>query len=271
MLIDPSQLAFPQVSPEGLKALDIIAQPEPDIHELQAVILSDPILAGMLIRHANSPLYRRSQAIINVPAAIRALGFKSIRSAVVMATLHSNELSGPANQPVWEHSIATAMAARLVAQQIIPGTVDDLEFLGLIHDTGMLVLASNFPQQYQEILQRSKTEQCAIDQLELEVFGLQHSSIMEDFLEQFRLPRDLISLLGNFHCHTDISVIENDLHRQLCILDVAHYLIQESGQGKYFPYNETIIEPLERLKQLLKIDDGLYTLFKTEIDTCLST
>ena len=112
MSINPSQLAFPQISHAGMAALDIIARQDADIHELQTVILSDPILAGMLIRHANSPLYRRSQAITNVPAAIRTLGFKSIRSAVVMATLHGNELTEAASQPIWDHSIATAMAAR---------------------------------------------------------------------------------------------------------------------------------------------------------------
>jgi HD-like signal output (HDOD) protein len=271
MKIDLAQLAFPQVSPEGLKALDIIARSEPDVRELQTVILSDPVLAGMLIRHANSPLYRRSQPITNIPAAIRALGFKSIRSAVVMATLHNNELSGSAHLPVWEHSTATAMAAKLIAQKIIPAAADDLEFLGLIHDIGMLVLAGNFPEKYKEILQRSETEQRSVDQLELEVFGLQHSNIMHNFLEQFRLPNKLINLLDNFHSHTEIKTIENDLHRQLCLLDLAHYLIKDSGQGQYSPYIETIIEPLDHLKKLLQLEDSQYESLKIAIDNHLST
>jgi len=270
MTIEISQLAFPHVSPEGLKALDIIAQPEPDVRELQTVILSDPILAGMLIRHANSPLYRRSQPITNVPAAIRSLGFKSIRSAVVMATLHNSDLAGPANQPVWEHSTATALAARIIAQHIIPSAADDLEFLGLIHDTGMLVLASNFPEQYQDILQRSESEQRPVDQLELEVFELQHSSIMNSFLEQFRLPPGMIDLLSSFHCHTAIEAIENDCQKQLCILDMCHYLLDMINRQRHAPYRETIIEPLGRLQQILAIDDDLLARLKQEIETRLS-
>jgi HD-like signal output (HDOD) protein len=270
MKIDLSQLAFPHVSPDGLKALNIIAQPEPSIHELQAVILSDPILAGMLIRHANSPLYRRSQPITNVPAAIRALGFKSIRSAVVMATLHSNDLAGPANQPVWEHSTATALAARIIAQHILPAAADDLEFLGLIHDVGMLVLASNFPQQYQQILQRSEAENLPVDQIELEVFGLQHSSIMNSFLAQFRLPPGMIELLTSFHCHTAIEGIENDDQRQLCIIDMSHYLLDMIDRQRHVPYQETIIEPLSKLQLLLAIDDELLEQLRQEIEDNLS-
>jgi len=270
MTIDISQLAFPHVSPQGLKALDIIAQPEPDIRELQTVILGDPVLAGMLLRHANSPLYRRSQPITNVPAAIRALGFKSIRSAVVMATLHNNELAGVANQSVWEHSSATALAARLIADRLIPAAADDMEFLGLIHDTGMLVLSSNFPAQYQDILHRSETEQRPVDQLEIEVFGVQHSSIMNTFLEQFRLPAGMINLLSRFHCHTAIETIENDDQRQLCILDMCHYLLQMIDRQRHSPHQETIIEPLGRLQDLLGIDDTLLAVLKHDIETCLA-
>lgn len=270
MKIDPSQLAFPHVSPEGLDSLNIIAQPEPDVRKLQAVILRDPILAGMLIRHANSPLYRRSQPITNVPSAIRSLGFKSIRSAVVMATLHSNELSGPASQSVWQHSTATALAARLIAQHIIPAASDDLEFLGLIHDTGMLVLASNFPDQYQDILQRSKAEKKPVDQLEIEVFELQHSNIMHSFLEQFRLPANMIKLLCNFHCHTAIDSIQNDDQRQLCILDLCHYLLEMIDREQHAPFRETIIEPLSKLQQLLAIDDALLEKLQQEIQEKLS-
>jgi HD-like signal output (HDOD) protein len=257
MAIDISQLALPHVSPEGFRALSIINEAEPDIDELQAVILKDPVLAGMLVRHANSPLFRRNRTVTNVPGAIRVLGFKSIRNAIIMATLNSQPVTNQSGQPIWEHSMAVSAAARIVAERIEPQASDDMEFLGLIHDTGMLVFASNFPVQYTALLQKAVSEHHAVDKLELEVFGLLHSIVMARFLEQFRLPSRLIDLLVNFHSHTSIDHIDIVDRRQLLILDLSHYLLAMIDQEHLTPYPETIVEPLEMVQEKLGVDDQL--------------
>ena len=257
MAIDISQLALPHVSPEGFRSLSIINEAEPDIDELQAVILKDPVLAGMLVRHANSPLFRRNRTVTNVPGAIRVLGFKSIRNAIIMATLNSQPVTNQSGQPIWEHSMAVSAAARIVAERIEPQASDDMEFLGLIHDTGMLVFASNFPEQYTALLQKAVSEHHAVDKLELEVFGLLHSIVMARFLEQFRLPSRLIDLLVNFHSHTSIDHIDIVDRRQLLILDLSHYLLAMIDQEHLTPYPETIVEPLEMVQEKLGVDDQL--------------
>jgi len=257
MAIDIAQLALPHVSPEGFRALSIIAEAEPDIAELQAVILKDPVLAGMLVRHANSPLFRRSRTVTNVPAAIRVLGFKSIRNAIVMATLNSQPITNQSGRPIWEHSMAVSAAARIIAERIEPQACDDMEFLGLIHDTGMLVFASNFPEQYSTLLQKAVSEHHAVDKLELEAFGLLHSIVMARFLEQFRLPSRLIDLLVNFHSHTSIDHIEISDRRQLLILDLSHYLLAMIDQEHLTPYPETIVESLDLAQEQLGVDDHL--------------
>lgn len=257
MTIDITQLALPHVSPEGFRALSIIADEDPDITALQGVILSDPVLAGMLVRHANSPLFRRNRTITNVPGAIRVLGFKSIRNAIIMATLNSQPVTNQSGQPIWEHSMAVSAAARIVAERIEPDACDDMEFLGLIHDTGMLVFASNFPEQYSDLLRKAVSEHYAVDKLELEVFGLLHSLVMARFLEQFRLPSHLIDLLVNFHSHTSIDHIESIDRRKLLMLDLSHYLLAMIDQEHLTPYPETIVEPLEQVMEQLAIDESL--------------
>jgi len=266
MTIDIAQLAFPQVSPEGLRALSIIAEEEPDIAELQSVIMKDPVLAGMLIRHANSPLFRRSRTITNIPGALRVLGFKSIRNAVIMATLNSQTLTGKASQPIWEHSLAASLAARVIAERIEPQASDDMEFLGLIHDTVMLVFANNFPDQYSALLQQAIDEHRSVDELELEAYGVPHSNVMARFLEQFRLPTRLIDLLANFHSSTSIERLNEIDRRHLLILDLGHYLLTMIDSERHTPYPETIIEPLSLLQEMLDIDDPLLNELKLAIE-----
>jgi len=256
MNIDPTELSLPSVSPQGIQALDIVNSNDPDIKRLQQVILHDPMLANMLLRHANSPLYHRNQTISNVPAAIRVLGLKSIRSAIVMATMQVVAKPDPVNQPIWDHCLAISLMSRLLAESIDHNIGDDVEFIALIHDMGMLVLASNFPEQYKEIMDTAKKNDTAIDVLEEEAFGIQHGAVMQHLLKQFRLPNDFIRLLTDFHSHKPVPAIETDAQRFSDILSLAHLMVQEQQtEETKMVYQETIIEPSPQLSDKLNVDD----------------
>ena len=256
MNIDPAELSLPSVSPQGIEALDIVNSDDPDIKTLQQVILHDPMLANMLMRHANSPLYHRNQTISNVPAAIRVLGLKSIRSAIVMATMQLVAKPDPINQPIWDHCLAIALMSRLLAEEINRNIGDDVEFIALIHDMGMLVLASNFPDHYKAIMNTAIKKGTAIDALEEETFGIQHGAVMQHLLKQFRLPNDFIRLLTDFHSHKPVPAIETDAQRFSDILSLAHLLVQEQQTDAAIKiFQETIIEPVSQLSEKLNIDD----------------
>jgi len=270
MTIDVSKLTFPQVSPEGIQALDIINQPEPDVGQLQSILLKDPVLAGIIIKQANSPLYRRANEISNVPAAIRVLGFKSLRSAVVMATLQGSSALTPTTQAIWEHSTATALAARTLAEKIHPEVAEDMEFIGLIHDVGMLVLANNFPDEYQDLLLRSNTEQSPIDQLEINLFGTHHGAIIRHIQDQFRLPTATVEILAKFHTDTSANHIQDNNLRLLYILELSHFMLGMIDQQHLAPFIETIAEPMTQLQTSLGIDNQLLEQLKAKIEERLA-
>ncbi len=256
MSIDLSQLALPSVSPEGLKVLDIIASPEPDIKLLEKTILSDPTLASTLIKYANSPLYRRANQTSNVPAAIRILGLKSIRSAVAMATMRAmTEPETAISRSILNHNIDIALLSKLIARKTHPELADDLEFLGLIHDMGMLILNQSFPDEYQALYTRSIDDRISITTLEEEQFELTHDIIMAAVAERFRLPEPYVDTLANFHIHKPTTSLEQRTGHYYCILDLAHHL-WPVVIGEDECISETIVDSQDKLTILLDLNES---------------
>lgn len=255
MSVDLSQLELPTVSPEGLKVLDIIASDEPEIKLLEKTVLSDPTLASTLIKYANSPLYRRANQVSNVPAAIRILGLKNIRSAVAMATMRAiAEPETAISRTILNHNQEISLLCRLIAREFAPEIADDMEFLGLIHDMGMLILSQSFPQEYQQLFARSLEEQTAIDTLEEQRLEITHDIIMAAVSERFRLPENYVDTLANYHTHRAVSSTEMLTELYLCILDLAHHLWPEITREQT-QFSETIVEGREKLSILLDLKE----------------
>ena len=257
MNVNIDQLELPRASAYAAQALEIITSPEPDSKKLEQAILCDPILASTLLRYANSPLNRRRQEITNVPTALRLLGLKSVHSAIITATMHSllPEDSSLGKQ-ILEHLLATSLMCKLIARHCCRTSADDLEFLGLIHDVGMLVLASNFSTPYRNIIAAAVNEGTEIDRLEQAEFGLSHDSVSAHVAHDFRLPERHVELLRSFHQRDAISEVNDECARDVCVLSLAHRLLNDYAEvSPQLP--ETIHESSDQLKQALDVSDQM--------------
>jgi HD-like signal output (HDOD) protein len=254
-LLKLEQLSFPKVSPQAAKLLGYLSNENPDMGEVDNIIMQDPVLAGTLLRYANSPLYRRGGEVSNVPTATRLIGIKNVRSAVVMTTLRAtcpaeNELT----QNILHHSLAIAALCKLIARKSCAGSADDLELLGLIHDIGMVVLATNVGDEYRALLHRAQSEQLTLDELEKAEFGFNHDQIAARVLHEFRLPKRHETVLTHFHQPSDKTETDEALVKERAVLVLAHRLLKKM-QGDGF-FDETLFESTEALTDTLKLDEA---------------
>ncbi len=255
MNVNINQLELPKASAHAAEALEIITGPEPDSKKLEQAIMCDPILASTLLRYANSPLNRRYHEITNVPEALRLLGFRSVHSAIVTATMRSLLLDDSIlGKQILEHMVETSMMCKLIARHCCRTAADDLEFLGLIHDVGMLVLASNFVASYRKIVETAMEEAAEIDRLEYAEFGLSHDSVSAYVAHDFRLPALHVELLRSFHQREPITEINDDRARDICVLALAHRLLNEYVEASLC-LPETILETVDQLKHALSVSD----------------
>jgi HD-like signal output (HDOD) protein len=145
---------LPQVTSQVLRLVD---NPNASPRQIGALIERDAGLASKLLKSANSAYYGAPGKIKTVSQAISVMGLSAVRSIVVgQAYQQMTSVRGASKRfdrlAFWQHSLATASAARVLAK--LKGWRDPEEaFLaGLLHDAGRLVMDKFLPNEFDQIL-----------------------------------------------------------------------------------------------------------------------
>lgn len=177
-------------------------QEDIDVHLLAAKITLDQALTAKTLRLANSSFYGMQSQVTSIQQAITVLGFNSIRTLVTACSVTGSFMPGPGNrfdfQAFWRHAIGTAVAARALAPHL--GHNPDTAFTaGLLHDIGALVLATSFPQLYQDAVAYRGSHDCATRDAERAVFGLDHALVGRTLAAYWKFPPAIQQAVASHH------------------------------------------------------------------------
>lgn len=165
-------------------------------------IALDPALAARTLRLANSSMYGLSRQVGSLGDAVAVLGVRTLRTMATVAGIVANftpgQCAGFDFVAFWRHSVATALAARAVAQ--LRALDDTAAFtLGLLHDIGRLALATYFPVP----MARALAHQFATDTPSLDaeraVLGIDHAVVGALLAEHWRFVPDWVVVIGAHH------------------------------------------------------------------------
>ncbi len=178
---------LPVFSPVAVKLMTLVADEDVSFKEVAKLFSLDPVLAGQILKLANSGLYGRQVAVQSVLQAVAMLGLKNISRIAITAALTSGlpRPISPWLRDWWRHSIATA----LIADHAGAGTLD-LDYgytAGLLHAIGGLALFRHAPEEYPKM---DCTCANAL-QSERERFGANRAELTALILAEWRLPLSL--------------------------------------------------------------------------------
>lgn len=160
--------------------------------ELEEIIKVDPGLSAKILRVANSALYARQKEVKNLQMAITLLGFKNIKSLVLLitaASMFSKQQKKKFFQFYWKHSILNAFIARELAVKAgFRNYADECFLAALLHDIGQVALHNTDSEKYNEILEAAKLKLIRISQAEQEVFGTDHKEVGGAILREWSFP-----------------------------------------------------------------------------------
>ena len=143
--------SFPKLSPATAFLLKSLAQ-EPGLREVAEAVAQDPSLSARVLQTANSSRYARTREITDIVQAAVTLGRDTIRRIALSSGLRRNLACGRAQgvlEPLWSHSVATALIAQGLGNTIGPNG-GDAYTAGLLHDVGAMALAVWKPDVYNE-------------------------------------------------------------------------------------------------------------------------
>jgi HD-like signal output (HDOD) protein len=238
------------------KVLELSGDPNTSADQLHQVISDDQAMTARILKIANSAMYACSRQVKTLTEAIVMLGFDSIRSLVVTSAARSlystdNARMGLKERLLWEHSVGSAFACRLLVLERFPQLAEEAFLAGLMHDIGKLLLNLQVPAKFDEIVQIVYNENRHFCETEHELLGFDHTNVGAMLVAKWNLPPLLEQIIADHHNPAAFN-LEAPL---LLYLDVANNLCKKLGIG-FVDFPELDMSALVS-NQLLGVDDAM--------------
>ncbi|MFT4542742.1 MAG: HD-like signal output (HDOD) protein [Planctomycetota bacterium] len=191
---------FPAVAS---RVLQIGMGPEVLPNDLIALIQVDPGLTGKILKLCNSAYYGFQREIGSLMEAGNLLGGQTLVSLVMTSATsrYFREMGGAddgSNSHLWNMSVTTALASRLIAR--LHGGVDEERAYtaGLLQNIGHLVLDRFLDREQDRILEKID-EGFSVLGAEKSVLGLNHAEIGARLATRWDLPEVLVDTIRFHH------------------------------------------------------------------------
>ncbi len=180
-----------------------VNDPRASNRDIANIISGDSGLAARLLRVANSAFYGFPSKIDTVTRAVTVLGTRQLRD-LALATSVLQMFEGMSDDIVsmesfWMHSIACAVAARILAGYRREPNVERFFVAGLVHDIGRLVILMQYPEQEREVIMAARERGELLHKLEKEQFGFDHSAVGSLLLKSWKIPEHTVTAIAYQH------------------------------------------------------------------------
>lgn len=221
--------SLPQVV---LRVMELTEEPDSTAQDINQELSQDQGLTARVLKLANSAFYGFPRRISSVTDATVLLGFRTIRSIVMAASVNeilSQKMDGYALEygELWKHSQCSAMAARLLAKRVKYPGIDVAYTAALLHDIGKVVLNSSLQEAYREVLDKVSHDNLSFLQAEESILGFNHAQVGARISEKWNLPPELVEAI-EFHHEPDKAQVNPKL---TAIVHVADAVCAAMGIG----------------------------------------
>jgi len=247
------EVVFPTYFDAVLRLRKVLQDPKQSIGGIAAAVAMEPLLSAKLLHLANSVAFNpEGRELVDLKSAITRLGLNAVRTAamsIVMAQLlrakGMAEFSELTHQ-LWEHSIRSAAAARIIAREAPRLNADEAMLAGLIHDLGAFYMLYRATQ-YEELRHRPDSVKYLIIQW--------HESIGVSLLGALGLPEEITEATID---HDRIRPTPDPVRNLQDVIYVANMLA-----GGHF---EWIMQDQPGAPEELTVLEEKYGHLKSEID-----
>lgn len=241
--------ALPQIVQ---KALQIIDNPNSTAKAVAEIISKDVILAGRILRIANSAFFGFPRRIKSMHDAIVILGFDTIKNLVIAATIHKlnkHKASGYGikSGELWRHSLGCGLCAQEVAQKI-GLDVDEAFISGLMHDVGKIALDYLMIEESKKILELVIEKNISFSSAEMAILGYDHSQIGGKIATKWNLPKSIVDAI-EYH-HKPLALKRNPEMASIVRLSDAVCLMYGIGIGG----EELDLDKEQRILEVLNLN-----------------
>lgn len=218
------------------RLLLLLDDPEADCDAMAEIIRIDPGLTASVFRIANSARWAVAGKAASLSEAILRLGMREVYQLVIeivtSPALKTPDAFNFGRVDLWRHSLATAVAAQVLARH---GTDESPEFVftaALLHDIGKTLLSRIAGEEYSELLLTCAETNASVHAAEREAFQTDHTEVAGRLLRAWKLPERMVSAVAGHHWPAKVR----DENRGLAaLIHVGNAMAYRLNQGNGFP------------------------------------
>lgn len=217
------KLDLPRPPAVALEVLALSRKPNARIEDIASVLEREPLLAGRVLRLANSALYGGQVPCVTLKSALIRMGLSIVRDVVMeaamqMTVIHADGLNETL-ESIRRHSSAVAWISRFVARNT-PLEAENAFLTGLLHDVGMSValvgLAQWLRQQKKPVALTSSRWVC-VESV--------HEKFSEAVLNSWGMPPQVTLVMQHHHTLN----MGGHPHPQVAVLLIAEQIAADAG------------------------------------------
>jgi putative nucleotidyltransferase with HDIG domain len=189
----------PKILPQ---LLALLRRDDVEANQVVDLMMYDPALTAAALQLCNSAYFAGSPSS-DLFDAVSRLGFT--RTYQLVAAVSGAKLLGAAQKgygidqgELWQHSVASAVAAKLIAEKLDDDR--DLVFTcALLHDLGKVILSTALESIYKKIVEDVEKNQQALIEAEKKLLGVQHAEVGARLLARWKFPASIVDAVCFHH------------------------------------------------------------------------
>lgn len=230
MIMTASDL--PTIPVVATKVMQLIESESATAEELARVVASDPAVAARVLKISNSSFYGCQRQIQTLSHAIVVLGFGTLKSLVVAASVKQvYQPYGLTEKMLWEHSFGAGLAARLIANETRLVNEEEAFLGGLFHDIGKIIMNNMDSKQFQDVMQRCYNDGLSFEEAERQVYPYTHSEVGGLVIKKWNFPDMLMHAVLNHHAFEFADNEDSYQVNLTCVVGLANLFCHKAGIG----------------------------------------
>lgn len=187
------------------RIIEVVNDPNSSAFDLKDAIETDPPLAARVLKRANSAYYgisRRGSGVGDIQTAVVCIGFEAVKELALSQSVcrlfrSEEEVFGYSRLALWEHSVATAIAGRLIFRREFRMPGGQAHAAGLLHDVGIIVEDQCARDLFRQALERFAVAPArGLYAHERQVLGFSHAEVGGALAARWDFPASLVQAIG---------------------------------------------------------------------------
>ena len=185
--------------------IEELQSPSASIQKVGQIISRDIGMSAKILQLVNSAFFGLRKHVSTPLQAVNLLGLETIKALVLSSQVFGQFEDGAGrafdHATLWRHSVFVGTMARRIAlsQGVDKSVVEDSLTAGLLHDLGVLLVASQMPDAYREVEETARARGIKRWEAEQEVLGATHAGLGGYLLGLWALPTPIVEAVALHH------------------------------------------------------------------------